>query len=191
MGLTQVRHKVWDSKTYYKIGETGAFDGERVELIEGEVIQMSPQNHSHASAVGRLTNLLVVEFHQTHVVRVQLPLDLGNLSQPEPDFALVRSEDNEQSQPHPQTADLIIEVSDSLTFDRGEKASVYAKAGLPEYWIVNLTSRQVEVLTAPGPDPEAPLGYRYHSLATWRAGAICPLFEPTKAISLAAIFPAT
>ncbi|MBT9586901.1 Uma2 family endonuclease [bacterium] len=192
MALTQVRHKIWDSKTYYKLAETGAFTGERVELVEGEVIQMSPQNHSHASTVGRLTNLLVIEFYATHVVRVQLPLDLGSLSQPEPDFALVRWEENDQSLPHPRTADLVIEVSDSsLTFDRGEKACVYAKAGLPEYWIVNLAARQVEVLSNPGPDPEAPLGFRYHCLATWRDGAVSPGFAPEKAILLNAIFPPT
>lgn len=192
MTLTQVRHKVWDSKTYYKVGETGAFEGERVELVEGEIIEMSPQNHSHASTVGRLTNLLVIEFHQTHVVRVQLPLDLGSLSQPEPDFALVRYDENERSMPHPQSADLVIEVSDSsLTFDRGEKACVYAKAGLCEYWIVNLSGRQVEVLSAPGPDPEAPFGHRYHCLTTWREGAISPQFAPDKAILLDGIFPPT
>ena len=190
MALTQVRHKVWDRKTYYKVGETGAFDGERVELVEGEVIQLRPQNHDHASTVGRLTNLLVIEFHQTHVVRVQLPLDLGDLSQPEPDFALVRSEENEQSRPHPQSADLVIEVSDSsLAFDRGEKASVYAKAGLAEYWIVNLASRQIEVLSSPGADPEAPLGFRYHSLTTWKTGSVSPGFSPNKAIPVDAIFP--
>ena len=190
MALTQVRHKIWDRETYYRIFETGAFEGERVELIEGEVVYLSPQNYEHASTIGRMTGLLVRAFGDTHVVRVQLPLDLGSLSQPEPDFALVLTQDNERCRPHPSHPDLVIEVSDSsLSFDRGEKASVYAKAGIPEMWIVNLGAGQREILRDPGPDPSLALGYRYHSLTTLKTGLIAPHFAQQIEFQVAAIFP--
>jgi Uma2 family endonuclease len=190
MALTQVRHKVWTRDTYYRIADSGAFEGERVELIEGEVVYLSPQNYEHASTIGRMNAPLVLAFSPAYVVRVQLPLDLGNLSQPEPDFAVVLREENERSQPHPSRAVLLIEVSDSsLPFDRGDKASVYAKAGFPELWIVNLVDRQVEVFRDPGPDPALELGHRYHSLTVVKEGSISPLFAPQVAISLDSIFP--
>lgn len=189
MALTDVRRKLWTRDAYYQVASSGAFEGERVELIEGEVIYLSPQNHEHASTVGRLNNLLVRAFGESHVVRVQLPLDLGDRSQPEPDFALVTLHDNDQCRPHPSRADLVIEVSaTSLSFDRGDKACVYAKAGLPELWIVNLGARQLEILRNPGPDPSSALGYRYHFLDTRKEGTVAPLFAPDREILVDSLF---
>lgn len=189
MALTDVRRKRWTRESYYRVAESGVFEGERVELIEGEVLYLSPQNHEHASAIGRMTNLLVRAFGESHVVRVQLPLDLGELSQPEPDFALVSFGENERCRPHPNRADLVIEVSfTSLTFDRGDKACVYAKAGLPELWIVNLPARQLEILRNPGADPSLALGFRYHSLETRKSGKVAPLFAADREVSVESFF---
>lgn len=190
MALTHASRKVWNRESYYRLAESGALaPGERVELIEGEIITVSPQNFPHAYTVGMLTTELVLLFSRTHVVRSQLPLDLGSLSQPEPDFALVTLEAHRNSRPHPNTADLIIEISDSsLSFDRNEKIGVYAKAGLPEVWIFNLRDRQVEIYRQPGPDSESLLGFAYLHKDTLKHGRLAPLFAPQLDIQIENFF---
>ncbi len=166
---------------YALMGEAGVFrPGERVELIEGVIVSMSPQNVPHASRIARLTTLLVNAFGQTHEVRVQLPLTLGERSEPEPDFALVRFEQADQARRHPDGADLVMEISDSsLSFDRTEKASLYARAGIPEYWVLNLPAQRLEVRRQPRPDPEASFAWGYSELTLVAPGQeVAPLFQP-------------
>ena len=186
MTLTHPRRKIWDRESYYRLAGSDALaPGERIELVEGELITLSPQNFPHAFTMGTLTNGLVLLFSNTHIVRAQLPLDLGNLSQPEPDFALVTLEAHKKSRPHPTGADLVIEISDtSLSFDRNDKTGVYAKAGIPEMWIFNLQARQVEVYREPGPDTESPLKYRYHNVQTIKTGPLAPLFAPQASLNV-------
>ena len=190
MALTHASRKVWNRESYYLLAESGALaPGERVELIEGEIVSVSPQNYPHAYTMGTLTNELVRLFGQTHVVRAQLPLDLGPLSQPEPDFALVTLEAHRNSRPHPTTADLVIEISDSsLSFDRNEKTGVYAKAGLPEVWIFNLRDSQVEIYRQPGPDSENPLGFSFMQKQTLKTGPLSPLFAPSLSLEVEKFF---
>ncbi len=132
---------------YARMGEAGIFaPDERVELLEGEIIPVSPQDPRHASRVARMNTLLVRCFGDSHEIRVQLPLTLGSQSEPEPDFAVVPFAVADQATRHPDTADLVIEVANtSLSFDRNEKASLYAKAGVPEYWLLNLNARRLEI----------------------------------------------
>lgn len=166
---------------YAKMGEAGVFrPGERVELIEGEIVPMSPQNPPHAFRTERLTSLLVMTFGKTHGVRVQLPLTLSGYSEPEPDFALVRLELGGTFERHPTSADLVLEVAhSSLSFDRGEKASLYAKAGIPEYWIINLAKQRLEVRRQPMPNDEGPYGWDYGSLQILAPGqTVSPLLDP-------------
>lgn len=178
--------KKWDRETYYRMGEQGIFSpDERVELIEGVIHQLSPQNKTHARMVTRLTMLFTDLFRATHVVRVQLPLDLGD-SQPEPDLTLVTLEEEENCPLHPRTADLVVEVSESsLTYDRVEKASLYAKFGLPELWIVMPGSQRLEICRNPVPDSSAPYGYAYgHRVTHDLSATVTPLFADEVAIQI-------
>ncbi len=148
------------------MAEAGVFaPHERVELLEGEIVPVSPQNPPHAHRITKLSKLFVLTFHQTHDIRVQLPLTLSEWSEPEPDLALVPLLAMEACPRHPSTADLIMEISDStLALDRGEKASLYAKAGIPDYWILNLKDQRLEIRRSPIPSANAPYGFEYGAL---------------------------
>ncbi len=146
--MTLATPKRWSRSEYYRLAELDFFQNERVELLEGEIVEMSPQNRPHAAAIGRLNTLLVRSFGDTHIVRVQLPLDIDEHNQPEPDFAVVPIPLVEDSDPHPPTADWIIEVADSsLALDRQRKSELYARAGVPVYWVVNVRESEIEVFS--------------------------------------------
>lgn len=139
---------------YHKMGETGCLSpDERVELIQGEILPMTPIDPLHAAAVDQATMLFTELFRATHVVRIQGPIGLGELSEPEPDLVLIPLEVARaalRERRHPEQVDLVVEVSNtSLAFDRGGKARLYAQGGLPHYWIVNLRERQLEVHSQP------------------------------------------
>ncbi len=141
--------KRWDRATYYRLAEEGFLEG-RVELVDGAILEMSPQNPPHASAVGRLTNMLVKIYGDTHMVRVQLPLDLGAWDQPEPDLAIVPWSQVDKST-HPRNADLVIEVADSsLAFDLKTKRDLYLRSGITNYWVVDLPRQGLAVWTDQG-----------------------------------------
>jgi Uma2 family endonuclease len=138
---------------YERMVEAGLFRGERLELWKGVLVPMAPQYSPHASTVQALTHAFVVALVPARraSVRVQLPIALSDDSEPEPDVAIVPWGD--YCDAHPTTAHLIIEVAESsLKDDRGFKSEEYAKAGIPEYWIVNLQDRVVEVHRSPGRD---------------------------------------
>jgi Uma2 family endonuclease len=133
---------------YHRMIEAGILDeDERVELLEGVILAMTPQSPAHARCMRRLTRLLARRLGDDHDVAVQLPLTLGSRNEPEPDVAVVRADAAPRDQ-HPGTAVLVIEVArESLRRDRRVKGTVYARAGIPEYWIVNLETRVVEVFS--------------------------------------------
>jgi Uma2 family endonuclease len=131
-----------------RLVELGRFEDERVELLFGALVEMTPPGPPHATVVDRLTRMLVRALGDRAWVRVQNPLALTEDSEPEPDLALVPPGDYAEA--HPDRAYLVIEVADaSLNKDRRIKASLYASAGIPAYWIVNLRDRVIEVHEAP------------------------------------------
>jgi Uma2 family endonuclease len=133
---------------YARLVEAGVFEEERVELLGGAIVEMSPHGTPHDSAVMRLTKLLVRAVGDRAEVRVQLAFVASDQSQPEPDLALVPPGDYREA--HPDTAMLLVEVSaESLRKDRTLKAAIYARAGVPEYWIVNVVDGSVERHTNP------------------------------------------
>ena len=142
----------WTREEYRRLGDAGLLAGKRVELLEGEIIEMSPIDSAHSTAVGLAEDLLDEAFAVGYHVRVQQPLDLGDPTEPEPDVAVVAGSIRDYEEAHPRTAELVVEVaSSSLRYDRERKAASYARAGIPEYWIVNLAERQVEVHRDPRP----------------------------------------
>lgn len=134
---------------YHRMAEMGILtEDDRVELINGEIITMSPINSPHASVVDRVSNFLKGEIGKSVIVRVQSPLLLSDLSEPEPDITLLVPRDDFYASAHPQPEDvyLLIEVADStVQIDRQVKLPLYASAGVLEVWIVNLPDQQVEV----------------------------------------------
>jgi Uma2 family endonuclease len=133
---------------YETMVAAGLFEDERVELLEGVIVEMSPQSPSHAAAIQRLDRILQRLVGERASIRVQMPFVAGDLSLPEPDVAVVPPGDYERA--HPAEALLVIEVADSsLRKDRLVKAEIYARAGVPEYWVVGLLDELVEVHTEP------------------------------------------
>lgn len=133
---------------YDKLVALGAFDGEKIELLHGALVAMTPTGTPHASSSQKLTLLLVRALGDRAAIRAQLPFAADDYSEPEPDFAVVPPGDYLDD--HPTEAWLIVEVSDSsLRHDRGVKRRLYAKAGVPEYWIVNLVDDVIEVHLEP------------------------------------------
>jgi Uma2 family endonuclease len=138
------------------MGEAGILtERDRVELIEGELVAMSPIGSNHSGTVNSLNRMLVVAVGDRGVVAVQNPVRLDDLSEPEPDFAVLkpREDDYRSATPRPDDVLLIIEVADtSLAYDRAVKRALYARHRLPEFWIVNLAAREVEVCRLPAGD---------------------------------------
>jgi Uma2 family endonuclease len=192
MGVTapQVRH--WTREEYLKMADAGIFaPGEQVELIEGEIIAMTPQKSSHATVVSLAYKALSVVFAVGFYIRQQMPLALGADSEPEPDIAVVRGTPRDYFDEHPTMALLVIEVSDTtLGFDRGRKAALYAKAGIPEYWILNLVDRVLEVYRDPAPLADRPSEYAYRSAHRFGpADAVTPLSLPNIQVRVADLLP--
>lgn len=134
---------------YERMIEIGLFENERLELLRGVLVRMSPQLAAHASTVARLTRILITRMSEL-VVRIQLPLAVADDSEPEPDVAVVAPGDYDHE--HPRTALLVIEVADSSLRKDRAKAALYAAAGVAEYWIVNLAAAQIEIYTRPDGD---------------------------------------
>jgi Uma2 family endonuclease len=181
----------WTREEYYKMGEFGFFDDARVELIEGEVIEMSPINSAHATSVTLAGEVLREIFHTGWVIREEKPLSFGINSDPEPDIAIVKGKTRDFEDAHPSTAALVIEVSDSsLTYDRSRKSSLYAKAGITDYWIVNLQDRQIEIHRRPIIDANAKYGFSYGDKMTFKEDdSVTPLAEPSATIAVADLLP--
>jgi Uma2 family endonuclease len=134
---------------YQRMGEVGIIGpGERVELVDGELIAMPPIGDAHGSATTRLTLLFIERFNRRAIVWTQGPIVANDISEPEPDLTLVRWDPAFliKKKPRPGDIHLIIEAADcSLGFDRIRKRRLYASAGIPEYWILNLVDETVEV----------------------------------------------
>lgn len=138
------RLRRWRRDEYERLAEIGLLADEKVELLRGLIVRMSPQGPRHASAVDRLTEILVLALAGRARVRVQLPLAASEDSEPEPDLAVVPIGSYREG--HPTTALLVIEVVDSsLTHDRRDKGALYAEGGVPEYWIVDTAGERIEV----------------------------------------------
>ena len=144
---------LWTVADYHQMIEAGVLDeDDRVELLEGKIVCMSPQRPFHAASVQRSANYLYEMLRNRAYIRAQLPVILGNDSEPEPDIAVVRFDANEYSFRHPEAPDiyLLIEVADwTISKDRKQKARIYAKNHVLEYWILDLQKRQVYIFRQP------------------------------------------
>ncbi len=184
-----VKVHLWTREQYYKMAELGFFDGRKVELIEGEIIEMTPMKSLHATSVRLVVDVMRSIFAEGYVVDSQLPMNLNELTEPEPDVAVVKGKIKDFAQSHPKTAVLVVEVSDStLRYDQTKKATLYAKNKIQEFWILNLKNRCLEVYRRPIKDKK--LGYIYTEIQiVTETGAIAPLAAPDASIKIADLLP--
>ena len=181
VATAEPRTKRWTREEFYLLAEQGYFRGKRVQLIDGEIIEMAPQGHPHSNTITYLTHWAVAAFGADHLVRVQMPLNANAYSDPEPDIAVIA---RQKYSDHPASAVLIIEVSDSsLLLDR-RKARLYAASGIEEYWIVNLAEGQVEVHQRPVVAEE-----RYEQTTVFKRGqSVAPLTRPGTELKVTELF---
>ena len=186
--VTPLRRHLPSRDEYYGMVKAGVFGDRRLELIEGEIVEMAPIGPAHASINYPLARLLENAFGEGFALRIDAPISLGEddrPSEPQPDITVVNgvAQDYRTHHPHPSEIALVVEISDStLTEDRTIKAALYSSAGIPEYWIVNLVDNRVEVLRSPGESG-------YSSVSTHEIGdAIEPLFGPGQFIAVATVF---
>ena len=168
---------------YHRMGEAGVLaPGQRVELLQGEVVEMAPIGTRHASAVNRLAKQMFLLAGDLAVVTVQNPLRLTDDSEPQPDLMLLRPRADYYAQAHPQPSDvlLLVEVSDTTSrIDREIKVPMYAAAGVAEVWVIDLDQNLVHLLRQPAQD-------RYTEVqVTARPGVVSPQALPQVAVDLA------
>jgi Uma2 family endonuclease len=177
---------------YERLTELNFFQpGERLELIDGLLIVREPQDSPHATGVRLVLGALRAVFGTGWIVDSQLPVALDDYSEPEPDAAVVPGDPRDYRDAHPTRPVLIVEVAESrLAFDRRHKASLYARAGIADYWVVNLVERVVEVYREPVADSSAPYGFRYRSVTRLAPPAtVTPLAAPSATIPVAELLP--
>ena len=169
---------------YERMAATGIIaQDDRVELIDGEIVEMGPIGDPHMAVVVNLTHLLVNAVGNQALVRVQGPVRVPPRSMPQPDLVVVRPRSYMRAGATPADALLVIEVSDTtLRYDRTVKLRLYARAGIPEYWIVDVNTETVEIFRSPSRE-------RYTDRQVLARGAhIAPLAVPDRAFSIDAIF---
>jgi len=192
MARVEVKTRRWKRVEYERLIENGFFQpGDPVELVGGQLIVAEPQGSRHFAAIRAVEEALRAAFGPGWDVRGQGPLALDDESEPEPDVAVVPGSFRDYVVEHPSRPVLVIEVSESsLALDREHKGSLYARADLADYWIVNLVDGAVEVYREPTPDPAASFGWRYRSVAVLGPEAsVSPLASPGANIRVADLLP--
>lgn len=185
--------KRWITRAEFEtLMTTGVFaPEERLELLAGEMVRREPVGTQHAVAMTLVSRILTRLVSQNMHVCVQLPLALGEYDEPFPDLAVVQGSPRDYLNDHPTTALLVVEIAEtSLRTDRDIKGSLYAQAGIPEYWIVNLKERALEVYREPAPDAKAVYGAAYRFKQVLTAGDVVqPLFQPDVLIEVQSLLP--
>jgi Uma2 family endonuclease len=185
-GVAPARHKL-DVETLYRMADAGIFgEDDRIELIDGELIDMAPIGCDHAATVNGLTQVLIMACYGRATVSIQNPVRIDTFNEPQPDLVVLRLRaDNYHKEPRggPEDALLVVEVADtSLRFDRTVKLPLYARAGFAEVWIVDLKHR---VLNAYRDSSDG----EYATVQTYRAGdSIALALAPDIAITLNGVF---
>ncbi len=181
----QPRHR-WTVAEYHRMAAVGLLhEDSRVELIDGEIIEMAPIGSEHAGHNNYLMSCLAHCLYGRAVVAGQNPVILGGYEEPQPDIALLRWRNDYYRTAHPHAEDvlLIIEISDSTPrYDHDVKIPLYAKNGIPEVWLLDIQNRQLEI-------QREPINGIYQQRDCRCAGQIAPILCPDAVIDLAELFP--
>lgn len=164
---------------------------QRVRLIGGVLLQELPMNPPHAVMVQLVATLMTRVFVGDYNMRAQIPLDLGLISEPHPDVAVVTGSPRDYLTDHPTSAALVIEVSDTtIEYDTHDKASLYASGGILDYWVVDLTREQVVVFRSPRPEIGATFGSHYGEVRAYgRDDVLTPLAAPIARVAVRDLLP--
>jgi Uma2 family endonuclease len=187
-----LRTRRWSRAEYERLIEAGLLDeDEPIELLAGQLVVREPQHAWHATGTRLIIAALRRAFGAGWEIDHHLPIALDDESEPEPDVAVVRGGPRDYRDAHPSRPVLIVEVADSsLASDRRYKGSLYARAGIPDYWILNRGGHCLEVYRDPEPDAFAAFGWRYGRVLTLRSGdIITPLAAPGASIPVADLLP--
>lgn len=180
----------WSRAEYERLGETGLVANRRVELIGGEIVEMSPKGPRHVTLTGLVRAALERTFASLAChVREEKPLALGEWDEPEPDLAVVVGGllDYAMAHPTPEQTLLVVEIADTtVAYDTGDKADIYAAAQIGDYWVVLAAERAVAVLRRPAPNPDSLTNWRYAERRDYRIGeTIAPLALPDQSVAVA------
>jgi Uma2 family endonuclease len=183
-----VQAKRWTRAEYERMVELGLLAPDsHVQLIDGEILEMPPQGAPHSATIGVIYEALRTIFKEKPFhVRSQMPLLVSDYSEPEPDLAVVRGQIRDYMRAHPAATDVVLAVEiagSTIDLDRRRKAKIYAQAGIPEYWIVAIQERVLEVFTGPG-------AAGYERRVTLQAGdTVSPTAKPDTQIAVASLLP--
>ena len=186
------RTRRWTRIEYERLIELGVFQpGERLELLDGLLVVREPQNSRHAGTIRRVLAALRRAFGDAWQIDSQLPIALDADSESEPDVAVVPNDPGAYLDAHPSHPVLIVEVAESsYRVDHQYKASLYARARVADYWIVDLAHEALGVHRDPEPSPEASYGWRYRDVMALRPPAtVAPIARPGTPIPVADLLP--
>jgi Uma2 family endonuclease len=184
------RNMLWTVDQFHYLGDLGMFEGRRAWLVDGVIVEEGPMNPPHRIALELAESALRAAFATNWRVCNQMPLVLGQATDPEPDLAVVAGSPRGATA-HPTTAALVVEVSDSsLRYDTTLKMSLYAAGGIADYWVVDVAGRQLLVFRDPQPDPAQPQGHGYATrLALAPDDSVAPLAAPHAVVRVADLLP--
>lgn len=176
---------------FHQMWESGLFDDCKPMLIDGEVYEMAKPGPKHNTVTTLCDYLFKAIFQMGFVVRVQMPLVLGQRSDPEPDLAVVQGGPLDFLSANPTTAELVIEVADtSLDMDTGDKAQLNAAAGIADYWVIDLNNRLLIVHRNPQSDSTNTFGASYATVTSLSPGqSVNPLASPQSTVNVADLIP--
>ena len=182
----------WTREQFNQIGDLGLFEGRRAILVEGEILAMPAMGNTHRYTLTLASDVLRDLFGAGFFISAQCPFDIGRATDPEPDIAVVPGNLSEYRGRGISEAALIVEVSDTtLTYDRRAKASLYALAGVTDYWIINVDQEpaQIEVYRQPVPDETQPHGFGYREKTIHQGGEILQPLAAPGPVAVSALLP--
>jgi Uma2 family endonuclease len=188
----EIRTRRFTRAEYERLIDLGVFQpGEDIELIGGELMVAEPHGAPHYTAIRKTAKALEAAFGPGWDVRTEGPIGLDDESEPEPDVAVVPGGPDDYARAHPSRPVLTVEVAESsLALDRQRKGSLYARAGLADYWVLNLIDRVLEVYREPVPDSASPFGWRYTRSEVFDASArVAPLAAPGANVLVSNLLP--
>jgi Uma2 family endonuclease len=186
------RTRQWTRAEYDRLIDVGLFrPGEPIELLGGDLVVSEPQGSAHFTAIGLVEDALRAAFGPGWLVRAQGPIALDDDSEPEPDVAVTPGARRDYSRKHPSRPVLVVEIAEtSLALDREYKGSLYARARLDDYWILNLVDRMLEVYRHSDPDRSTPFGWRYTSRHVFGpTSSVTPLAVPHVQLRVSDLLP--
>ena len=192
MQTTYPRTRRWTRAESGRLIEKGMFQpGERLELLAGTLVVREPQGGPHTLAVELVNEALRTAFGPEWRVRVHLPIALDEESEPEPDISVAPGSARDRREAKPSRLALVVEIAESsLALDREYNGSLYAMVRVPDYWIVNLVDRVLEVYRDPRPDASASYGWAYRSIQSLSGGEhVSPLTAPTARVPVPDLLP--